>query len=300
MNQRDLFSMSTGEGHPDWIAFRDHETRKVAKERLNEIYNEFGKWLPEKDFLERFPREFPARAWELCVLGWLAASYTMDKTGPQGPDFLINVKGQRIWVECVIVTEGNGADAVPKIPSKPNPNPCYSGLSREAVALRYSNAIVSKQRLIEDYRQKNIVGPDDAVVIAVHCGAIPFVRSAEEGVSGIPLLVQNLFGLDGVAIRIADNQIQPKYKENIKKKSNATVSTRGFLEAEAPVVSAVLFTMHDIVYALEQHDQHIWDIVHNPSAKVRLAHNVLTGIRTWYSDDCKVLSRVARSSIDST
>lgn len=130
MNQRDLFSMSTGQ--PAWIQFRDYESRKVAKERLNEIYNAFGKWLPEKDFLERFPREFPARAWELCVLGWLAASYSMQETGPHGPDFLIEVEGQRIWVECVIVTEGDGADAVRPIPSEPN----YSGLSREEVALR--------------------------------------------------------------------------------------------------------------------------------------------------------------------
>lgn len=138
--------------------------------------------------------------------------------------------------------------------------------------------------------------PDDAVVLAVHCGAIPFVRSTEDG-SGIPLLVQNLFGLDGVAIRIADNQIQPKYKENITKKSNATVSTRAFLEEEASVVSAVLFTMHDIVYALEQHDRHLWHIVHNPRANVPLARNVLTESRTWYSDDCKVLSFVARSDM---
>ena len=83
-----------------------------------------------------------------------------------GPDNLIELSGQRIWIEAVTATPGD--------PSKPDSlaeriDGQMSLVPADKIVLRYSNAIATKYTAYQNYLANNTVALTDAYVLAV-CG----------------------------------------------------------------------------------------------------------------------------------
>ncbi len=264
-------------------ACRDYNSQRDCRAALEQAYLKHHHLLPEVAFLSEFRRNFRARAWELWVLDWLASKYEVEKSPPMGPDFSIIVDGKRIWIECVIATTGTGADRV----LLPAPGQTYfSGLRAEQVALRYTNAIVDKHRDLARYRNERppIVKPDEPVVIALHCGAIPYVYRAEQP-DGAPVLVQALFGIGEPEFIVPINDPSSKIEVAIaqrpvlRKSNQAKVSSRGFLDGEVNAISAVAFVISDLGnWPSVDHLQ----IAHNHCAENPLTRGLLPSGPQWF------------------
>jgi len=136
-----------GADHELYAAYRSHGNKTGARRALSRIWTSLGHLVPEapEQFVSEFRRDFPARAWELFVLGYLKrAGAVLHRSPSTGPDFCATLDGVgRFWVECVVPRHGEGADAVPRrAPGQRSGSLPPTSL----VALRYANAITGKIR----------------------------------------------------------------------------------------------------------------------------------------------------------
>jgi hypothetical protein len=104
-------------------------------------YHEFA----DPHFSTEVRHNFHARFWEMYVTcslleGAAAGGYKVSCPKP-GPDILLEVEGQRIWIEAIIATAG----AAGHPDSLTEPNPEGSGrIPEEKLVLRYTTAIRDK------------------------------------------------------------------------------------------------------------------------------------------------------------
>lgn len=66
---RDTLWLSDGDAQ--FVACRDHVTKREAREYIEAAYDRVRHLLPERDFVARIPREFTSRTWELRIIDWL-------------------------------------------------------------------------------------------------------------------------------------------------------------------------------------------------------------------------------------
>jgi type I restriction enzyme S subunit len=151
--------------------------------------------------LTEIRREFNARFWEMyltCALLERASEFGYSLSCPKRkdgcPDILLELKGERIWIEAVAATNGEAGrpDSLvePRIPTivvgdradeqqemdlPIEPGAAESGKIPEGkIVLRYTTAIREKYMKYLHYRRKGIVRKDDAYVVAVNKSGLAY------------------------------------------------------------------------------------------------------------------------------
>lgn len=129
-----------------------------------------------------------------------------------------------------------------------------------------------------------IVKADEPVVIALHCGAIPYVYRSEMP-DGAPVVVQSLFGIGEpefhVPINAPNTEIEVAIAQRpiLEKKNKATISSRGFLDNQLNAISAVAFGISDIVNWPSFDEM---QIAHNHCAENPLRRGLLPSGNQWF------------------
>lgn len=201
-----------------------------------------------------------------------------------GPDFLIEKSGHRIWIE-VICPEGAGLPAewlagptkVPKVFSVPH----------DAILLRWTSAIKEKSEKLlgvpakgkKGYLENGTVRSSDAYVIAVNSRLLrgPNFPSIL-GISQFPYAVEAAFSVGPITITIDRASLKSVGAENahrpyIKKPNGADIPAYTFLDPNFKAVSAI--------WALDIDETSIIGnakasaVVHNPEAQVKLPLGLL-------------------------
>ncbi|CEG09723.1 hypothetical protein BN961_03153 [Afipia felis] len=156
-----------------------------------------------------------------------------------GPDFCFDDRGVRVWVEAV-APEPKGLPA-----EWLDPN--FTGVRsfpHEDILLRWTSAIDAKWKKLQHYRNKGIVRPTDAYVIAVN-GCQLSVFPETRGISQMPFGVEAVFPVGPLAYRI--NRETHKFEEtfiserfHLVNRNNAKVPTTPFIDPTYAGVSALI------------------------------------------------------------
>lgn len=269
--------------------WEDHRAR--YREYLERVCMNFvSSGLADRKFISELTSGSDAKFWSS-----LSEAFVFDRlrhlpfphrarTGV-GPDFLVQHRGTRIWVEVVCPNPANvPADFLEFAPgARSHPH--------EQILLRYTSAIADKARKLYGYAaakgerpeagylQSGIVGPHEAYVIAVNACRLrhgPF--SSFEGISQYPVAVEAVFPVGPLEIRFDSATLDVVGSGNgvrfhVLKPNGATVSTHMFLDPRFARVSAI--------WALDLNGLHDFGspqpsaLIFNPIAEVPIARGSL-------------------------
>jgi hypothetical protein len=181
------------------------------------------------------------------------------RTRKKGPDLLLN--DGVTWVEAVLPTGGEGADAI----TEPRPGTA-SWVPHDALKLRLLTAIREKMTKYTRYRETNVLAPRDRYVIAVGGSAIQSARSEQS----IPRIVSSVlpFGAEQLHIDTTTLEIVNQsfaYQPSVEKRSGAQVRTTLFQDPVSAPISALLYAWADEINRPDIPGTN-FTIVHNPLA----------------------------------
>ncbi len=134
-------------------------------ESLWSRYAAMGPANPE--FLKRFPKECPARIWEMrlaCMFDDWKFSFVPSPKAGAGMDFGLRLDcGGTCWVEATVPEPGDGPDRL----EVPDGQVLHGETISQAHALRYLNAIALKREQYRRALESGLVHRDDAFIIAI-------------------------------------------------------------------------------------------------------------------------------------
>lgn len=190
-----------------------------------------------------------------------------------GPDFLIEINGRKIWVE-VICPQASG---VPE-DWMAQPTGQAVGFPHEALLLRWTAAIKEKaEKLLGNpasatngYIDKGVVAANDAYVIAVNARLLrgPHFPTIT-GISQFPFAVEAAFAVGPITIIInretmAQSGSGHEHRPIIRKPNGAAVPAYTFLDPAFRPVSAIWATDVDETWVIG--NMKPMAVVHNPIA----------------------------------
>lgn len=270
-------STPAGSAEHSWYrACRDHVTKRPVRIALSRIWNVHGHLLPEtpEQFVDQFRRDFPARSWELYVLGWIARSgATVERAPGEGPDFCAtHPRLGRFWIECVVPTVGQGANRVWQRPADVT---IWNGPPNEPIELRYTSAIQAKIQKVAGYRDRGIVAPTEPVIIALNQGAI---LDSDLNDIELPLAMKVLYGIGGTVLQVelgtGEASVEVRSRTAIPNAAGALVSTQIFAEPTSSVIAGIVIARTSVFNLIWGRRRRLI-MAHNPLAAVPAPVGVL-------------------------
>ena len=154
-----------------------------------------------------------------------------------------------------------------------------SEIPTERILLRFTQALVDKQKKYMDSLKKGIVSDKDAYVLAINAREIPHARFGNT----MPFFVQAFLPIGPLAVAIDPTTATMvesfyQYREQVKKLSGESVSTRAFLDPEFAFCSAVLHSAVDCVNRPRDFGGDFC-VLHNPNATHQLDQILFSGAR---------------------
>jgi len=241
---------------------------------LWETYASLG--LPNEDFVAEFTNGKPAslaqRTWELLLAQHLHdQGHELTCVG-DGPDLCLEHNGARIWIEAVCPEPKNlPADWL----RQPEPGEAKVGtFPHEQILLRWTTAFDAKVSKLKTYREKGVVLPTDAYIIAINGCQLGWTPGAR-GITQMPFGVETVFPVGPLqyAINRETSKIEGasiSLRFSIINHNNAAIATTPFLDPGYAGVSGVFGCAADRRYGkpLAMH------VVHNPLATVPVPHGL--------------------------
>ena len=242
----------------------------LALNRVEQLY-EITHDLLDAKFKEQIKHDFAGCYSEMYFAAALRhrLGLTLTHSSDKGPDLFI--RDFNCWAEVTAVGDGQegNENSVPKtVIGKLQPSP------ETQVILRLTNAFISKARIIKDYIDKQIILPDQKVIICISGGWMS-ERLPKYPVDGYPQIVKALLPIgDPVLwISIDTKEIiyqEYKYRDSVIKKGkngHIPISTHFFLDSFYSFVSGVLYSSANAFVPIEV-DKLGSDFffVHNPLA----------------------------------
>lgn len=207
----------------------------------------------DPDFATRFPLETHALWFEMYLTVSLLRTGLPVQRPPrpgEGPDVLLEVGGQRIWIEATCATGGTpgSPNAVePIVYAQPGEPPVVRDLQPDLIATRITNSLHGKQQAYRRYLDAGLVGPNDLAVIAINVSAVPHGYF-----DMVPLMLRALYGVGNPVLHLdratgavvaRDHQIIASVP---KCGTGAPVPMQSFADGSIPHISAVLASREDV------------------------------------------------------
>lgn len=193
-----------------------------------------------------------------------------------GPDFLIEVDGQRTWVEVICPTPA-GIPAEWLAPTPEFPEIRVRTLPDEAVLLRWTSAIKEKaEKLLgtadgrrAGYLAKGIVAPEDAYVVAINGRLLRGDWPDIIGISQYPFAAEATLCVGPYEVRLNRETLETvgeglQHRPTVLNANGAPVPADTFFDPRFAPVSAIWATDVDENLIFDQ--RRPMAIVHNPIA----------------------------------
>jgi hypothetical protein len=280
-------------------------TARCFAERLWVVYRDYA----DPHFLTEVRREFSARFWEMylmCAFLEKASergySLSCPKRKDGCPDVLLELNGNRIWIEAVVLTNGEEGrpDSLvePRIPTivtgdranTPQGTDLSIGsesgrIPEERIVLRYTTAIREKYIKYLRYLRKGIVRKDDAYLVAVNKSGLAY-RWASAAID-LPRFIKALYPIgelelliDRDARRIVDTQHRPRF--SITKANKSAVPVQAFVDRRWRGLSAVLCSDVDVGWSKLPLGADL-QIAYNPLCRRPITRGVIPVAREWWA-----------------
>lgn len=268
--------------------------RRVVEDACRHFLDE---GLGDNNAEERLSASDNDRYWqqfsEVLVARELEGAGLAPQHPSEGPDFLVEHDGRRVWIE-VICPSAAGLPA------------SWTGrqlgqvgeLPHEAILLRWTAAIKEKAEKLfgnsglglRGYLEKGIVGPDDVYVIAVNArllrDGVGFPQLT--GISQFPFAVEATFSVGPMQLHLDPRTLRAtgmdhQHRPLIPKPTGATVPADTFLDPRFAGVSAIWALDLDEASLLGEARPAV--VVHNPLATTRLARDLLPGQSEYVAEE---------------
>ena len=200
--------------------------------------------LAEPNFighLETGGDQFYQAFWEFLVGSYLIESGFAPQRLPRGPDFLVRVGDNDVFIECQVPLPAN----LPKEWMEREIGKAYS-VPTQAIKLRWTGALYNKKQQLEAWLKKGVLRTPLAYVIAINGGLLaPRMGLAEDfGISQFPLAAEITYPLGPLAVDIDDDlqngSIRRTIESNLRKANRAKVDVDVFLRTDWSSVSGVM------------------------------------------------------------
>lgn len=256
----------------------------------------------DKDFVKKFPYEFLPCFWEMyltCTLLHLKLS-VKPKKKKEGPDILLELDNNRIWVEAIAPTGGapSKPDSVPKMKvfkgDSSQEEVVASKVPEEKIILRLTSAIVKKyEEKYSKYLNKRILDKEDCYIIAINGTDIPSCPFVKNCILKAVFPMGHLqFLFDRNSGSLGDPSYS--YRPEISRNRGMNISTEIFLDPHFKNLSAVLFSTIGPGCDLEKVGMgEDFILVHNPLAKNPLTEGLIKTGLEWFAketNDCYELT----------
>jgi hypothetical protein len=126
----------------------------------------------DADYRAGFARDSDGRFWEMYLACALldAGNHLLPRGNfPQGggsPDICVIDGDRRIWIEAIAPDLGNGPDQVPALVAV-NEGGCAVDQALRQVHLRITSALLTKSRILQGYRDQNVIRDGDLALVAI-------------------------------------------------------------------------------------------------------------------------------------
>jgi type I restriction enzyme S subunit len=208
---------------------------------------------------------------------------TVTKSNQFGPDFAIEHKGRRIWIEAV-------TPAPKDIPLAYLEPPKQGEISLKPVpyeerVLRWTSVLRDKRNKLESYRRQKIIGDTDCTVIAVNSCRLQDYAPHDLASSRLPFAVEAVFPIGPIAFPITpagepDGEPRHVPRYTIRKPNGSPVRTDNFLDPRFANVSAIVgYWKRDMLNG----GLHL-TLVHNPLATNPLPRGVLGAQKEYVAE----------------
>ena len=210
----------------------------------------------------------------------------------EGPDFLIEDHGRRIWSEVICPTP----TGVPEEWTRPGLG--VRTFPHQEILLRWPAAIKEKAekllgnpaRGVRGYMDKGIVNPADVYVIAINAFLLRDGNGFPglTGISQFPHAAEATFGVGPIQLHLdhATGAVVRRDHQNrplIPKDNGTSVPADTFLDPRFAPISAVWATDMDAGALLGRGQSMV--VVHNPRAAVALPRNILPADSEYVATD---------------
>lgn len=247
-----------------------------ARQFISRLWDKYHA-LADSHFREDAKNHFQERFWEMYLaVSLIEQGLTLFPAGGEGPEFYFEYSGKRIWVEAITPGSGEGDDYVPT----PELGVGYI-VPSEKILLRFTHALVEKQKKYLEAVDKKIISKNDAYLLAINSRKIPHAPFP----ATIPFFIQAFLpfgpltlGIDPKTNKAIESYYQ--YREHVEKQNGANVSTTAFFDPEFAFCSAVLHSSVDCV----NHSSELGDdfcVLHNPSAAHQIDQIILSSVRQF-------------------
>lgn len=266
--------------------YRDGNSEPVVRGRhyIEQLWKECASFV-DPDARKRAVRDVYPVFWELQLAHSLihAGKHLVPRRELQyrnnaGPDFF--ARDPNVWIEATAVRSGVGPDALQEAELGKIYDHDYDGL-----ILRLRSAVEEKARKIRTYVERGIIRSSDATVIAISTAALPNRYRFTCGLP--PEIVRSVYPTGDPVLEISRDTLTIvdryfAYRDAVKKKIGADVSTDIFLQPEFAHISAVLCSESDWVNRSDPPGAD-FTVVHNHSANVPLPDGWWSlGIEYWW------------------
>ena len=269
------FFVDTDDCEQSYEKIRDnpHPRTVAAKsfiERLWEKFSEDISLQKKKLILNDSKKQLFQVFWEMYFFCAMRERGINIQIGyPKGPDFFIQVGAKKIWFEAVAPTSGKGEDKVQ--------SPYESSVTDlNQIALRYTNALVEKQKQYVRAHRAGIIGVDDGYILAINSRLFDF-----EPYYQLPIYLRSFLPIGDLRIEINKLHSKPYFEREskIRKLNDSLVRKDNFLNETYCFCSAVLHSSvtydHDKIDNCEKLLGYDFSLLHNPLASFPLNCNEL-------------------------
>jgi hypothetical protein len=246
--------------------------------------------------------KFYQRFWEMYLACSLIEKEFSIESDDEGPDICIVLEGQKVWVEAIVPTKGEGENAVhidsQTVPSQGEGKDESSiletdvyatKLQPEKIQLRYCSAVRDKYEKYKKYFEKEILSSTDCYIIAINGSWIlsPFGKLLEE--DEIPQIIKSVLPIGHSYIKISESTEEVieqgyTYQDVIVKANSSKVSKDVFFDEAYAGISAILFSCVDAInYPKNFGDDFI--LIHNPLARNNLPQDFIKAGREYWVEN---------------
>jgi hypothetical protein len=254
---------------------RDSPNREDVREYCEALWRRYEPLNGDPHFLSDARNNFHSRTWEMiltCAL--LDRGYPLVRPPSDGPDICIAPRAgsPTVWIEAVIVELGSGGDHAGRVTTeRVGDHGALFNVQPEKTILRYTSALATKTRQLDEFRRRKVVAPDDIYVVAINGALLDDYTSADT----VPEVMRSVYPLGDAYFQYSIGQEPPRveyghyFRDHVGKVSGTQIPTDSFLSGRSAGVSALLYSKTSAWNPQPRCLDYV-SVIHNYSAANRL------------------------------
>lgn len=245
--QKQLLQPKREGEHQLYARLRDWHDQHSAERRdfFHALWSEFEPFAPT-GFAKKLQIEFHQRWWEMYLVVALLNLGLKPKTNTSdsGPDVVLEVGGQYVFLEATAPSAGHSSDRVPE--------PVHNGVAdfpeRECL-LRLTQALIDKKERLRTYIDKGVIPENACNIIALSASDLNQFGTLLDGVHPAPLSV--LAGAGPTVVTIGGKKPPFSSRRNaLVRDSGSHVDAVLFERPDFSILSGVLYSPVDLWNAM--------------------------------------------------